>query len=449
MNKNYKLNKSYYVVFLFLSIFCVFLIENSSSVNNKITPDNSVLEKLSDVTKKPSLTKDQILSDIDNKISEEFDVPHGLEERVGFWFDIYSKYPSDNKIIHHVDYPWIQYEIFNISEILNQPAKFYWMNVQKADKALNKKMTQIRLKLTSLYKKIKKNKLQVALDKNLLDDEEKKYLEAIQKIPGKLLSNLKDAPNRVRAQTGQKDYFSKGLLIANKYMPHLEKIFVDHNLPAEISRLPLVESSFNEMATSKAGAVGLWQFLNGTGKKFLLINSFIDERRSPLKSTEAAAELLKENYMILGKSWPLAITAYNHGPGGIKKATKLLKTKNIVKIIKYFESSRFSFASENYYSEFLAGLYVEKYASELFGDIEAQDILTVNPYKLTQRLYPTKILKHSGLSEEAFLDLNPDLKKAVKMNIPLPKGLIIYVPPDKITDLIKLSSQKVARNKDI
>lgn len=445
MEKNDKLNKPYSVLFLFLAIFCVFLVENSSySPTNLAVEDASIKTEPTQSEHKDfkKISLEDVLNDTEERITEEFSIPKGLESRVGFWISIYSEHTSENKIIHHLDYPWITFEVFNVSDILAQPAKFSWTNPEKADKETKKRLQYVRSKLASLHKKLKKNQL----DK--LDADETKYMEALQKLPGSLIKNAQFASSRVRVQTGQKDHFQKGLGIANRYLPHMEQIFIDHGLPAEVSRLPLVESSFNKTATSKVGAAGLWQFMDNTGKKFLVINSFIDERRSPIKSTEAAAELIKENYIIMGKSWPLAITAWNHGPVGLKKAIKELKTKDIAKIIKHFESRHFSFASENFYSEFLAALYVEKYSDRLFETIELQPTLVLDSYKLTQRLKPKQIFASINVTEEEFIDMNPDLKKAIKMNVPLPKGLIIFVHPDKIPELVKLSNQKVARSKE-
>lgn len=391
----------------------------------------------------PTLDRDSILTDPKNLIDPDFAVPEGLEKRVAFWFDVYSKYDSTNKIIHHLDYPWIQYEIYNIAEILARPQRFPWINPEKADKETRIHLNKVRTELRTLYKKLKKGNL------DSLSEKEKLWVDQLQTIPGSLVKNAKIAAARVRVQTGQKDFFTKGLTIANRYMPHMEQIFVDHGLPKEIARLPLVESSFNKMATSKVGAAGLWQFMNGTGKKFLVINPFIDERRSPIKSTEAAAELMKENYMIMGRSWPLAITAYNHGPSGLKKAIKKLKTKNIVKIINHFESKQFSFASENFYSEFLAALYVEMYSNDLLSNIDRLATIEFEPYKLTKRLKPSKIVKNAAITVDELMDLNPDIRKSIQLDVMLPKGFILYVHPENVSQLEKLRGQEIAKNPDI
>ncbi|NUM59523.1 MAG: lytic transglycosylase domain-containing protein [Bdellovibrionaceae bacterium] len=451
MEKKDKFNKSVSVLFLLLAIFGIFLVENSSYSPSNLAanlPEELLLTKKDTPPSFIKIDTNDVLLDIENRISPDFKIPPGLEERVSFWLEIYSVYPSDKKVIHHVDYPWIKYDVFDISEILARPAKFNWINPEKAEKETQKRMAYIKNKLMGLASKLKKNKIktkeQIAEIKASLnlDSEEAKYLELLQDLPGDMIKKIRAASSRMRIQTGQKDHFQNGLGIANRYLPHMEKIFIDHGLPPEISRLPLVESSFNKQATSKVGAAGLWQFMEGTGKKFLVVNDFIDERRSPFKSSEAAAELIKENYKILSKSWPLAITAWNHGPGGLRKAMKSLKTKDIATIIKYFESKQFSFASENFYSEFLAALYVEKYSDKIFDSINLQPTLVYDSYRLTQRIKPSKIFKAINLSAADFIDLNPDLIRAVKFNLTLPKGLIIFVHPDKVSELTKLANQK-------
>lgn len=110
-------------------------------------------------------------------------------------------------------------------------------------------------------------------------------------------------------------------------------------------------------ARSKAGAVGLWQFIKATGKRYLTITRRRDDRRDPIRATEAAARLLKHNYEALG-SWPLAITAYNHGKEGMLAARVAVGSSAIEDIISGYTGPRFGFASRNFYAEFLAALEV-------------------------------------------------------------------------------------------
>src|SRR5205814_10174091 len=99
--------------------------------------------------------------------------------------------------------------------------------------------------------------------------------------------------------------------------------------------LVMVKSSFDVKAQLCVGAVGIWQFMTDTGKKFLRISDALDERRDPLASTRAAARLLKENYKLLG-SWPLAITAYNHGTEGIFGAISAVGSLNLVYMLQRY-----------------------------------------------------------------------------------------------------------------
>jgi membrane-bound lytic murein transglycosylase D len=107
---------------------------------------------------------------------------------------------------------------------------------------------------------------------------------------------------------------------AEYYFPIFEDILCKHELPFELCYLPVIESALNPQARSHMGAVGLWQFMPSTGKKYgLEINSLIDERMDPIRSTEAACRFLKSLYSIFN-DWNLVIAAYNCGPGNVNKA---------------------------------------------------------------------------------------------------------------------------------
>ena len=104
------------------------------------------------------------------------------------------------------------------------------------------------------------------------------------------------------------------------YMPIFQDILSQYDLPYELAYLPVIESALNPNARSHMGAVGLWQFMPATGKKYgLEINSLVDERRDPIKSTHAAAKFMNALYEVF-KDWNLVIAAYNCGPGNVNKA---------------------------------------------------------------------------------------------------------------------------------
>ena len=98
------------------------------------------------------------------------------------------------------------------------------------------------------------------------------------------------------------------------------------------------------------------------------VDGVVDQRLDPYSATEAAANLMLYNYRLLG-SWPLAVTAYNHGPGGLKRAEEELGTSNIAVIVKHYQGATFGFASRNFYVAFLAALEVDRNAEKYFGPL--------------------------------------------------------------------------------
>jgi hypothetical protein len=143
---------------------------------------------------------------------------------------------------------------------------------------------------------------------------------------------LRRAAAGIRVQQGLREKVDEGLQRAQALLPHILAILQEHDVPVELAALPLVESTYNPQAYSKAGAVGLWQFIRSTGKRYLTITRARDDRRDPLRATKAAARLLRHNYEALG-SWPLAIVAYNHGREGVLTARASVGSSAIEDII--------------------------------------------------------------------------------------------------------------------
>ncbi|MBT8146694.1 MAG: LysM peptidoglycan-binding domain-containing protein [Gammaproteobacteria bacterium] len=175
------------------------------------------------------------------------------------------------------------------------------------------------------------------------------------------------AASNVRWQLGQSDRFLAGLVRSGAYRAHINQVIREKNLPLELGVLPHVESSFNPGAYSSASAAGMWQFGRATGQRFMRIDHIVDERMDPYTATTAAMSLLEYNYSILG-TWPLALTAYNHGAGGMARAKRQLGTDRIEEIIANYSGRAFGFASRNFYPQFLAVLEVENNARQFFGD---------------------------------------------------------------------------------
>lgn len=170
---------------------------------------------------------------------------------------------------------------------------------------------------------------------------------------------LARAAARIRAQQGLREKFAEGVVRARKMGPHVAEILRRYGVPEELAALPLIESTYNPHAVSKAGATGIWQFTRATGKRFMQVSRRLDQRLDPIRSTHAAARLLRENYEALG-NWPLAITAYNYGQVGMMAARTSVGSDALEEIIARYNGQAFGFAVKNFYAEFLAALDVAR-----------------------------------------------------------------------------------------
>jgi len=147
---------------------------------------------------------------------------------------------------------------------------------------------------------------------------------------------------------------------SNFYIPIFEEALEVYQLPLELKYLPIIESALNPKAVSRAGATGLWQFMIGTGKQYgLKVNSHVDERRDPVKSSMAAARYLKDLYKVFG-DWNLVIAAYNCGPENINKAIHRAKgEKDYWRIYPYLPKE-----TRGYVPAFIAANYIMTYYSQ-------------------------------------------------------------------------------------
>jgi len=179
---------------------------------------------------------------------------------------------------------------------------------------------------------------------------------------------LDDLQENIHTQLGIKERFRDGVVRSGRYLEAFQDIFDKAGIPSDVALLPLVESSFENRALSSAGAAGIWQFTRGTGRLYMNVTRKIDERLDPAKATRAAARLLHDNYEALG-NWPLAITAYNHGRGGMLRAQGEVGSSDIIKVIGEYKGPLFGYASMNFYSEFLAAVEVYRNYEQYFGTL--------------------------------------------------------------------------------
>ena len=336
-----------------------------------------------------------------------------LEPNVRFWIDAYTQYPSTAGIIHDAEDLSI---VYGVIDLLPQ------------DKAGARRANRQRIRIAKgNYRKI----LEDLAENGDPQDLEKRRIAALFG-PKACARAFRQARNNIRCQVGQKDRFEAGLIRSGAYLQRMKAIFTAHGLPEDLCYLPHVESSFDLAASSKAGAAGIWQFTRATGKKFLTVNKSLDERRDPIRASEAAAKLLKHNYECLG-NWPLAITAYNHGIAGMLRAKRKLGSCEAV--FESYNGRRFKFASRNFYSEFLAARHVAKNHTQYFGGAQMHESLESREVLTKARTSVADLSRHYDVDLETLQALNPALGKTVlKGQSLVPKGYILRLPADSLKD---------------
>ena len=224
--------------------------------------------------------------------------------------------------------------------------------------------------------------------------------------------------------------------LANYYFPLFEESLAKYGLPMELKYLPIIESALNPAANSSASAVGLWQFMYSTGKMYKLeISTFVDERRDPIKATDAAVRYLRDLYNIY-KDWHLVIAAYNCGPGNVNKAIKRCgNAKDYWKI--YYRLPK---ETRGYVPAFIAANYVMNFyqshnilpKSPDFPIIT--DTLMVNDY-----LHFNQVSEVLGIPVEQIRSLNPQYRRDI---IPASKErpYSLVIPQDEISAYLENES---------
>ena len=208
--------------------------------------------------------------------------------------------------------------------------------------------------------------------------------------------------------TRKRGLMEKMMTVSQFYFPLFEQELDNHNIPLEMKYLSIVESALNPKARSRVGATGLWQFMYGTGREMKLeINSYVDERSDPIKSTEAACKYLNRLYTIY-EDWDLALAAYNSGPGNVNKAIRRSGGhRNYWNIRRNLPRE-----TAGYVPAFLATMYIFEYAEE--HGIKGKKV--DRPYFETDTIHVKSLITFdqiselTGISKEELKILNPSYK---------------------------------------
>lgn len=211
-------------------------------------------------------------------------------------------------------------------------------------------------------------------------------------------------------QTSKRDHFDQWLVRLNHYRPLVEKIFAQFQLPTDLIFLSLVESGFNPKAYSRARAAGPWQFMKMTGRHYgLRVDSYVDERRDPIKSTIAAARYLRDLYDLFG-TWPLAMAAYNAGERKIQRALRKAKAETFWEIAQTRYIRR---ETREYVPRFMAAAIIARNPDVYGFDAGPSEIHQFEEIIVSRPLHLRAIAAATDVSYEELRRLNPELRRDV------------------------------------
>lgn len=344
-----------------------------------------------------------------------------VKKQVWFWEKIFDRYDSQSFVIHDTRFPEVIIDVIDFNRI----ATPYGERIRT--------MTQTKKKITERYVRRYRKGInrfrQYGVKAAKISPIEDRLHQVYSQNP-KAYAKLLKGGVQIRTQMGLKDEFERALHRASTYLPQMEAIFTSYGLPVMLTRLPFVESMFNLKARSKVGASGIWQFMPRTAKQFLTLNTNFDERNSPLKATHAAARLLRKNYESLG-TWPLAITAYNYGASGIRRAVKTVGSTDLNELIEHYPRRRFGFASENFYAEFYAvsKVFEQKHQARM-KELQSMNLVQVT---LPGRASIAEVARRSAISMKILKKFNNCLKPRVFRRVShrvLPKNYALYIPKE-------------------
>lgn len=371
-----------------------------------------------------------------NYDAQSFAVPTGMEKQVAFWLDIYTRYSTGQGVVHDTENLELVYQVVDFSEIESRTDINKFRKEHLRQKLVENEKIRIAQVLRRIHEEIVKPRYFFQTLKFEDPEENRIYQLVTQFKKDQNFLELAES-NRVRFQLGQRDRMKEAIFLSGRYMEEIEKIFAEENLPLELGRIAFVESSFNVLARSKVGASGIWQIMPTSVRKSAIKLTY-DLRNHPFEATKAAAKLMKFNYHVL-KSWPLAVTAYNHGPTGMKKLVTTYQNEDLPYLIKNAKSRRaFGFASKNFYACFLAVLEAEKNALIYFPQVTWSTPLEMKSLKLTRGMKYKKILDFFEKDERKMQLFNPHITAAArKRNLTVPAGTEIFIPNQKRIPVIR------------
>ena len=353
------------------------------------------------------------------RLARTFPRPADLEPQIAFWRAIFTRYSKHQVVLHDAVHLDKVYKVLDFTpHVENGMSDGELAALERIETDLE--LERLRATLLRLHA-LGPHPESLAADERRIydlfadDPASDRYLQAADE-------------KRLHSQRGLRERFADGIRVAHRYLPEMERIFREEGLPLELTRLPLIESCFNLHAYSKVGAAGIWQFMPATGRHFMRVDNLVDERRDPIASTRAAARFLDQVHDALD-TWPLTITAYNHGPEGVARAVRETGTNDLGTIVSAYRGTAFGFASRNFYAEFLAALDVERDYRTYFGDLDVDSPLRLHERRLERALGIEAAARLARIDRTELALLNPALSSTiVSGRRPIPAGYRLRMP---------------------
>lgn len=340
-----------------------------------------------------------------------FPRPAALERDVNFWVAIFSEYSTNEGVLHDNRNMAIVYETVPLPKNASR-------RTRQRTSGNRRKHYQAILRTLADGKR------------DNLSAEEQRVLDL---WPDDVTNKeLAAAQGRIRFQLGLSDRFREGLQRAGRWRDHVNAEFTRLGVPTAIAALPHVESSYNPEARSHVGASGIWQFTRSTGRRFMQVDHVLDERNDPFLATTAAGKLLAYNYSITG-NWPMAITAYNHGLSGARRAMRRHGDTAYVDILRNYNGRTFGFASRNFYVAFLAAMQIDQDPQKYFPGVVPEKPTDYSNFQLTSFVAADELASALKVSERDIARHNPALQATIWQGSKyLPKNYAVRLPTNML-----------------
>jgi membrane-bound lytic murein transglycosylase D len=336
-----------------------------------------------------------------------FPLPDELRRDVDFWVSVFTRYGTNEGILHDNRNLAVVYERIDVPAGISR-------------KERNRRVAKRRDALIRVLQDLANGK------REGLSAEEARVLALWPE--GVSNDELRAATKRIRFQQGLADRFREGLGRSGRWRDFIEAEFAALGVPLELAALPHVESSYDPEARSHVGASGIWQFTRSTGRRFMRVDHVVDERNDPFAATRGAGRLLAYNYSITG-NWPMAITAYNHGLAGVRRAQRIHGDTAYVDIFRNYNGRTFGFASRNFYVAFLAAKEVDQDPERYFPGVAREDPTAYAELELPGYAPAEELASALGVSTLHIARHNPALQATIwEGSKHLPRGYTLRLP---------------------